>query len=801
MKKRKALLLFFAFICPIFAEAAEITTPLPGKCEAFKPDVLRKSILFSDEIDKLARSKDYGQSSTSKSKEFWVVFSDRSDNTTYVAPRSTTPYKSLEFNEKVKIAKIVDGYALVYYEPKEQGIFPNISSMAEWKGWIPMSNLLLWDSCPTNRAGIYGKAMICVNLDEFHEDGKMLKLYSNPSDTKNYTNLSTNFTYYFVMKHQGDMVLLATQNTMNGISNKVLYGWVDRTSYVAWNQRSCLEPTWDAEDVEYFIKQGTKVNIYEDKACHSKASSLTYPINKAKEYNPDDPYRYRMKGQNLRYPILDDSNKTLWNCTSLSSTGDKSINPTDDETGDILKRNLDKLLQVNIAIVIDGTKSMEKFYPAVINAVKEVRSFFDKNYKIKVGVLIYRDKADGEYATEVFPMTNPANPKLAEFLANGGSYGIKSSPRDKSLEEALYYGIDQALDRFGFDPECSNMMFVIGDCGNSEDYPQITKSTLIQKIVEKNVTLMGFQVRNDSSSPAFTIFNNNITTLIKESLQGKFNNLSEKVGKHVNVRAVMDQKNNAFEFKNDAVEELENSLYVGSHKYVQSGVLDVAELTKQLNEAIVSVHKTIIHQIDLLGDAQNNIIRFEPSPFFDGPAMDFEFLRRRLGSKWAENLMKSNNAVSFRGYTLKNDKSSGRDYYKSVIFISQQELNTLMQRLHPLYEVSMMKGDDRRPYVETMKALIQSMLPGVTDAEMDAKGIDEIMSLISGLNAHTRMTKGPSLLDITSNKVVSPSQYQSIIAKFKRQYMKLQTIQKGSYKFIRETNGSKYYWIPTEDMP
>ncbi len=788
-----------ACICSAFSQ---ITTPLPGKCTAFRPESLYSSILFTDVAEKLASSKDYGQSSTSKSKEYWIVYSDREDNPTYVAPGSTKVFKKLAFNEKVRIAKIENGFALVYSEPKEQAIYPAISSQIDWKGWVPMGKLLLWNTCPANRKGIYEKAMLCANIDENLGNGNLGKLFKDPQNTKKYEGLSINFNYYFVMKREGDMVLLATQNTMNGASDKVLYGWVDQNSYVAWNQRSCLEPTWEIEDVEFFAKNGIKVNIYDNKKMDSKASYITFTKKNSAAY---DPYMYRMSGSTLRYPILDQSTDDAWNCSTFSSTGSKgAINAGTTETKKeetLFKDQLEKLLNIRIAIVIDGTKSMEKYFPAVRDVIKEFNSFFSKNAKVQVGVLIYRDKQDGDFVTESFPMTNPNNPALAEFLNTGGQYGIKSSPRDKSLEEALYYGINKALDSFPFKPEHSNMMFVIGDCGNSPDYPEVTKECIQKKLIDKNVTLMGFQVRNDSGSPAYTVFNNNICDLILESLQGKFNQLASGVV----VKAEL--KKNAYVFTNNA-SSLQNSLYVGTHKYVQSGLMDINELKNQLTESIVDVKNTIEHQIEIVTDAERGVLdgtalenKFGNNSQISGPVLEKEWLAKRLGKEWAENLKKNNATVSFKGYTLKKDKSSDRDYYKSVIFISQQELNTLMIRLGPLYEVSQKKGNDRQPYVQAMKALVQSMLPGISDAEMNAMGYDEVMGLVSGLNASTITLKGRTIAEVASPQAVNAAEYQTIIAKFKRQYLKLQSIQKKPYQFVREFNGAKYYWIPTEDLP
>ena len=784
---------------------AKITTQLPGKCTAFRPESLFGSILFTDVAQKLASSNDYGQNTSgSRGKEYWIVYSDRADNPTYVAPGSTVQFSKLSFNERVRIAKIENGYALVYNEPKEQAIYPSISSQCEWRGWVPMNKLLLWNTCPANRKGIYEKAMLCANIDENLDNGNLGKLFKDPKNLRQFQPLSINFNYYFVMKREGRMVLLASQNTLDGNSYKVLYGWVDENSYVAWNQRSCLEPTWEIEDVETFAKNGTKVNIYDKKDMKTKASYITFIKKNTNEY---DPFMYRMNGASLRYPILDDSSADFWNCSTFSSAGGKgAINAGTTETkkeDSIFKRNLDELSNIKIAIVIDGTKSMEKYFPAVRDAIKEFNSFFQKTDKLQVGVLIYRDKQDGEYVTESFPMTNPNNPELANFLNTGGKYGIKSSPKDHSLEEAVYYGIDKALDSFGFKPQQSNMMFVIGDCGNSLDYPDVTKERIVQNLKEKNVTLMGFQVRNDSGSPAFTVFNNNLCDLIQESLQAKFEQLSNRVV----VKAKL--KKNEYEFANNATDAVENTLYVGSHKYVQSGTMDISELINQLEVTVTTVKKTIDHQRNVIvdkergvedGTAIENSFR-NNSADVSGPQLDNAWLEMRIGKQNLDNFKKSNTTVSFKGYTPKRDRATDRDYYKTVIFISQQELNTLMIRLSPLYEVAQRKGNDREPYVKAMKALVQGMLPGITDSEMNAMGYDEVMGLVAGLNASTMTLKGRSIAEVASTQAVNAAEYQTIIAKFKRQYLKLQAIQKKPYKFVREFNGAKYYWIPTEDLP
>ena len=781
---------------------AQITTTLPKKCEAFRPDVLYSAMLTDTDVRKLSQSRDFGQRSSARGengKEYWIVYSDRDDNVAYAAPNSQKEVSRLHFNEKVRIAQIQDGYALVYSEPKEQETYPKLSSEITWKGWVPMKHLLLWNVCPVNESGIYFKAMLCANIDESLSNNRLGLLFKNPENTDKSTPMSVDFTYYFVMKEVGDLVLLSRQNTMNGITDQVLYGWVDRNSFVAWNQRSCLEPTWEIEDVEFFSQRGVIANIYDKKSMKDKASWITF--EKKKSSAAYDPYMYRMDGNQLRYPILDDNTKDVWNCSTFSSPGGKTaINATTDaqkKASQLPKQLMENLSKINIAFVIDGTRSMEPFFPAVRDVIKEISAYLSSSMKLKVGALIYRDKADGQYVTEIVPMTSPDNQKLADWLNKGGTYGIKSGGGDKTMEEALYYGINSALDSFGFNPEESNIMFVIGDCGDAGDYPDINEKTIVDKLVAKNVCIMGFQVRN-SSDPSFPMFNDNMCDLIQESLQAKFSKLDSQV------KVTSKLKKSEYEFSNNA-KSIEGDLYVGSHKYVQSGVLSVDDLKSQIISSVIKIKTTVDHQLELTNDLANGV--FSASNYFQGnteitgPQLDQKWLEQRVGKEQMALLKQSNTTVSFKGYTPRKDVESDRDFYKTVIFISQQEMNTLMIRLTPLYEVAQRKGNEREPYIKALKALVQGMIPNISDSEINGMSYDRIMGMVAGLNTSTMTLGGRTLSEIASNQAVNATEYQSIIKKFQRQYQKLQRIQKQPYKFVREFNGAKYYWIPTEDLP
>lgn len=192
---------------------------------------------------------------------------------------------------------------------------------------------------------------------------------------------------------------------------------------------------------------------------------------------------------------------------------------------------LEKMQNINLAIVIDGTSSMEPYYPAVKEAIKEGCQFFSKNYKIKIGVVIYRDYADGEEGlTEILPMTDVRNlTRVNDFLDSGGKYGIRSSAQDLTQTEALFFGLGTALDKLKFKDGESNIMLVVGDCGNAaNDLKCPTVESLIAKVVEKNVHLMGFQVQN-KNIVAYNSFNNQVLSLMRKSLQQKYVKLNSAI--------------------------------------------------------------------------------------------------------------------------------------------------------------------------------------------------------------------------------------------------------------------------------
>lgn len=796
--KRILSIIFLAVYTAVFASAQP---ELPSKCEVFYPDILlSKTILYETEATQLANSSDYGQSKEPKTRKHWMVFSDRSRNTTYTAPDGKKPYGELEFNEKLRIAQIKNGYALVYSEPQEGIEYPKISHLADCRGWVRMSKLLLWHSSPTNELGIYNKALLCVNMDE-KVDANTGTLFKNPTDSRDSEQLKTDKNFYFIMKREGDKALLAYTYTLDGTSSKMLLGWVSEQSYVAWNQRSCIEPTWEIEDVEYFADKGIRYRITRDiKGEHGVHSSQFV----AKESAGYDEFLYRMNPDELRFPLLDGGTEALYHCSTFGTAeGSDAVASTTDNNGESLlqlsNRNLEELSHINIGIVIDGTSSMENYYPKIKEAIKKSSEFFSEKDKVKVGVVIYRDYMDGEYATEYLPLSSPDNKDLGSWLDAGGRYGVKSHPGDRSLEEAMYMGIDVALTKLRFKKGQSNILLVIGDCGNDPADTRINPDALVDKLVAKDVHLMGFQVRK-SSEAAFGLFNTQLLKLMRSSVNKKFAVLkkeAENAGESIeNVGFSFAETKDGYELVNDE----RNNLFIATHCTPKMGQqMSADRLLTQIQTTFQYCAATVEHGKDLHASVALN---FQPSEKGSSITIDKATIIQAYGKEWYEKLRQNRSLLTFKGYTKKNHES-GRSFYKPVVFMSSDELTALIERLSPVAENAVAVSNDREPYIKALKALVQAMSPAdFTNERMEQMTYSEIMNTISGLNAAARsLTESYTLAEIASHEAVDQRTYSGLVAKFSKKFENLREIKRRGYKYMLDFNGIKYYWLPIEELP
>lgn len=794
--------LFFSIlflITPVMYVMAQ--TNLPSQVNIFQPNEIRKDLVKEKEINNLIKKGDWGQKGTSTNK-YWIAYSDRGNNTTYKGPNASSgKFDELKFNEKLRIADINNGYALVYTEPKSDTFYPMISEEAKSRGWVPMSNLLLWESCPVNEKDIYYKALLVANVDNAGQNNADLGyVYNNPETKANPNGIETDMTFYYVMKTdpKSGLVLLSRQSTLKGASDQMLFGWVSNKSYTPWNQRSCLEPNWNPDAVAYFNSpQGKLYNFYSDPNLNSVVSSYMYGNKYDKDKNQYT--YYRMDPYMTRFPVLDNDSKNndIYKCTTFGNKGRAVNDPgkSDAESRRKIEELTKQLQNINLIFVIDGTSSMKPYFASVKKAIQQSIDYFDKNkYTVKASVVIYRDYADGDALVETLPLTDTKDGRLIKFLDEVGNknYGANSSPNDRTHTEALYKGLETALDatKIGYNPDHANMMLVIGDCGNHlNDDKAMSEGQLLKKMVDNNIHLMSYQVRNNSAEP-WQLFNSQMSKFVKQNIEDQYKKRA--------ITAKVKFKPNKLGY--DIDNGSNKQLFVGATRFEDEGKdMDANNLTSLITANIGNFSNAVQEQI--------NVLQIGASSGFTGNTgsalneMDLQFLISKLGKDLAEDLINKNVTIATTSYVPIKDKS-GRDYWKPIVFMSTAELDELLKSLEKVYNdaTKVKESNDRKPYIDAVKALLRAMVPDITEAEMDQKGIADVMNMISGLNVKTDALNY-SLIDLADVHKVPNDKFQSLVNDFCDRYEKVRRIRKSNYTYAFDSNNVKYYWVPVEDLP
>lgn len=791
---KKIMLTILVGLMACWSAIAQPQLPGDHNVKVKKPALLKRDIVKLSELKKFVKTGKWGQDNVVE--EFWNVWSDRSQNTTYKGPsESSGEYLKLDLNQSLRIADIDKGYALVYEEPMKGMRYPVISQRAKCMGWVKMDRLLLWENCPTNDLGIYHKALIVANVEGWSKAGNSNydKSYRNPVTKDGQQNVKTDMTFYFVMKEEGEYVLLAESSKMSkGADDQHLYAWVSKNTYIPWDQRTCLEGNWDPAVADNL--KGEKVGVYKGS---QRGTEITLGRENGVTHNPATKYRFPKK--RLRFPLLNIA-ETKYELTAFATPEGELGEFAEDEAeineaskaGEVKENAMEETNKINLIVVIDGTSSMENYYKPMQDAIQKAYETFgtQNGVKVKAGVVIYRDYADGEYMLETLPMTDPNSEQLREFLSKGGKYGIRSNPRDRTSAEALYQGLKAALDnkRMGYFSGQSNLMFVVGDCGNDVNDNKISQQEIIDKCAELKINMIAFQVRNKDDA-AFNDFRRQMGAILRGNLKKQYTEeVKWKILSDGIVLGTLDGQKTTITAALRNADKGENMSPQKLNEIIKDSYIKFEDVIKVKNDVIRHAEETLVKDFEQTGDASDMAEH----------SMALDFLKSTFTPEQLKIILKRGLVTAFNGTTAQK-AANGQDYWKPVLFITGDEFASLLETLKTVYNGA--TTGNRRAYVNSLKKMIQTILPDITDEEMNKKDIKEVMDLVTGLIVKTKSLSSHTILEIQDEKIVPPSEFDRIISDFKQKYEYLNNLHSSDYEFSVQVQGVKWYWLPVEAMP
>lgn len=755
--------IFLSLYIALFAVASFAQVALPSRCEAFMPRVLYDGTTVNQSVvESITASTEYLQDDqlSSSQKRHWVVYSDRNNNMAYSMPSTASDVNSvLKFGEVLRIATIENGMALVYSEPRVATIYPMISSEAVCKGWVPMENLLLWSSALATKQGIYSKTYIATNLNDYSHLESDLEItpeviYYTPNQSDDCKEIITNTHVYYIVKRANDgYCLIANRPIIDEISgSSALVGWIKESNYITHNSRMYLLPHSTEKSIVIYSDENMSKQISLDNTL----SNVGLPI--VNEMGP-------------QYHVS--SFKTV--TTTIDATEIDGVV----EARAAQKEALERMENINLIFVMDGTKGMDKYFKATKTAINMAANQLKDKKNIQVGLVIYRDYADGDDGlVEYLPMLDYNDELLYEYLNDGGEYGIISAATDKTNEDALYIGLQNALDSKSmfYNSNANNLFIVVANCGNSpDDTVNVTQGEIIDKINKNNVDMVSFQVRK-SKGQAWQLLDTQLREIYSNTVASRFASLGD---------TLVCVKDTTYGF--DVVPSDSAYLYhMASYRYESSGSdIDTTIFKAMMVERIMafntivdsrrdallkenvssnsSLHADSIYAVSVLGESNYNL-------------MDLQSVS-------------SEHTYMHSAYIPKDDSES----ILKVALMSQTELVTLTDKLMDLEHCF----TNRELLSETLKEMIYPLLTEDEIRNINNIRYKQALAILQGLESEQFATEGPTLSELAEDGSLTNEELRRMETAFKSKLRNLRSIISGARdnNMFWINNGVEHYWI------
>jgi hypothetical protein len=291
-----------------------------------------------------------------------------------------------------------------------------------------------------------------------------------------------------------DYVLVGEFPTIDGVPydekafSKTLYGWCRTSKVFRWNSRIALIPNPDTQHPSHvFSSHPALKRFYEGAEMIAKPepAKLLFP-DTLKSWQPGNwPFfLHRRFDQALSM-----------NC--LVGVQGANIEEKKRELEDLKYHSKN----VDVVFLIDATKSMAPYIRGVSNLIKKVMQKLNTNnyiQRIRFGAAVYRDYVDGERKFEIKPLET--NIREVQDWLYRMSLMASSHTRDSgeaSWPEALFNGIQQAVNQSGFGRYNSKFLVVIGDTGNhSRGHDKHTSGSIGETLAANTINCIMVKVNH-----------------------------------------------------------------------------------------------------------------------------------------------------------------------------------------------------------------------------------------------------------------------------------------------------------------
>jgi len=640
---------------------------------------------------------------------YWVVYSDRSNNFLYNFPNGSTLNTRLEYMQPLRVQEVEGKWLKVYTTDYKE------------LGWVKSDYIMLNSYCLLTTykkkkksddvvIKIPMKKIIITSIPELVSGGMTPEeaeakrnFYSDPStNMKNMIQYARDFEIFYVYKESGGSFLLANNDVLTESYDRnisLIKGWIPKGNTTAWDNRLMLEEA----RTEQAIQAYDTVTLFGFQHLKELKSHIQKGFSKKNTAFVEfqvGAIRY----DKMRMPVL--------------KTGHDDGQPFDDvheikkvvsivrhTEGDIIKdsmlidieRKLNRLQQnTNIIFVIDATSTMDPYFSSIAASIEEIMKENNKKNgnPIKFAVIIYRDYLDkvnnNDY--KVLPLTADQS-EVTSYLNNVDC----SSRNRKLLPEAQFNGIIKGFDELNLDPEESNIMVLIGDCGNhpnpdsSNNYDVEDVADILDKY---NLNVISFQVNTDIHHETYAQFNKDI----KKFIQIKANKITSNTDTDLSaVWKRVEGKRHSFELSMvESSEDFVNTF--GRVIYAVDGKMHTDVLKNHITERLVEYMDVTDKNLIILRKWWNPKVDKVPEGL-----LLFIMKSLELTREGAQEFLQRNEVTQSAYVSLKYN-GSHINALEHVVFMTDKDYRSLRK------ELNRFTSDDQMSYLVRAKQFEERLI-------------------------------------------------------------------------------------------
>ena len=733
--------------------------------------------------DNIARNRDWGESSS----QFWRVYIDRDGVKAHISPDASSKvvntFNFMDKNDILYVAKIQNGFALLYKEKYEQTNL-EISKKAKAQGWVSVDELLLWSTCPRTISQIYQKAVILKDVDALQNtrdiNESSPEFSASPYEIIPTGRRANDLEFYFVYKMVDGAALLLEDNKITPTVNASKKGWMRSGLYTPWNDRLCYEPNFGEE------VKGYETAVFSDNSSVRQFKSRGKILPEMKLLWKETLGTKRWAPKNVRFPVIKMNDNgyiaTVGTISTFASSGGNTSKAEFERLSNKEDSIESKLRRINVVFVMDGTSSMRNYYQPMAKALTEAMSQNEmQGANMYFGAVVYRNYADEKenQLIEKKQLTQDYK-SVANWLVSQECRSIGDSHY-----EAMFYGIETALDQMNWNKENCNFLVLVGDAANAmPDQRNKTIASISKKMAEKEINFVVFQA-NHLDHAAYHDFPIQVQKIMLSQL--------EKLTSRKISRSDFKLKNQVYNYKNSdpymiisagfRFAEINKSESESNLKVLVED--KIVDFKRQAEESLATLRMTIE------GFGSSN----DMTGFDEGAV---EFLKRKGFTDEDIKLLKEKNtALKIKGYATRTTNIC--DVFTPCVFMAKPELDLLIQSLSSVN--SNVSENPRKDLQDAIKNLALSYIG--QNANTDDLEVDEVMEAVTGLTGITGRTvlSGINLKDITNPSKVSQAQINSFIQLIANDVEDLKNKRTDKSCYFDSSNDMRYYYILLEDMP